>query len=347
MKLKDGIGMFDISKGIIMISVILYHTLCFMPVGRERIPQLAGLMLAMFFVYGYSMSPLPLKESIITRFKLLILPYIVFSLAHIVIRFAISLPRMISGELSLYGWFHYNALSMILAFNAENNPAFLGNGSLWFILALAISAVILNEILKLPGWKLQLAAVAGIVLMGYYAGNMARIRFGVAFNVFVAMMMTGYMYAGYWFKKKQLFYCSWPAAVYIGAGISSIIVIFFDRSIVAGFIWKYGLVSYVMLGVFSLLFLKIIMPLNLADNKYLDKIADIGYYSMAVYFAHSFELENISWVRMTELFGISFPISMLVQMICRIAFIFLSVYLYNEGSKRLKRLRRKNKMSKK
>lgn len=341
MNLKDGIGMFDISKGMIMISVIVYHTLAFAMDDKTVIPQLAGLMLAMFFIYGYAMKPVPAKESVKSRFKMLIVPYMYFAAFHIIIRLAVSLPRIISGKLSLYGWFRYNALPMILAFNSECNPEFLGNGSLWFVLALAIAAVILNEILKISDWKLQTAAVCMVVLLGYILGNVSMHCFGISFNLFVAMMMTGYMYVGYWFKQKQLFYCSWSMGIYILAACIFVFAFFFDDSIIAGSIWEYGMASYLMLGIVSVCFLKAVIMLNAFENKYLDMIADVGYYSMSVYLAHSFELENISWTGLTSRIGIANPAAGLIQMICRVLFIYAAVKLYNDISRKIKRARRK------
>lgn len=338
---QDSIGMFDIPKGVVMLSILLFHTLAFLPAQyTQQIPRVNALLLVMFVIYGYSLKPAAFGYNLRQRFRTIAVPYLLAAGAQLLA----WLPHIVLHPTrSWIGQIKYWVFPMVAGIRDPSYIRFHGNGSLWFILALFWAAVITAQLLRLRAeWQRAAAAVlcAGA---GYAAGWLCMQRWGVSVDLLVAMTMCVYLYVGWLIHQYRLLYRRFPAPVW--AALVAVTVHSFGYRFDLSQSGGEGLLCYLELVVAAFVLLRLMLRLNAVENALTDGLAAIGYCSLWVYLVHSLELECLPWGRFYEILPVPLPAAVLIQLALRCGLVYVGVRILSEiAAVRRRRRRREGRM---
>lgn len=299
-EVKNTLGMFDFLKGCIMLVVILSHTyglLDFLDGKYTYSEQVAKIsapiyfLVILLFIFGQAMMPMMFilsgygfrKASFVKLLKkqsrMLLIPYII-TIA------IISCMTYIVLYLK-YGGLRYQIVVTIkefikfIIYPNETSP-------IWFLLSLAISTIIFNQLLHYFSEKKLLVASIIVSVAGWALSFIPKIPFTIS-QSFVAVL---FIYIGYIAKKKKFFLRQFSTKKKV---MLSVIIILFSLGAqalgqdlnIAYNTYGLGYFSIIAIIPVSILSIYLFLELNRFSGRFISSIRKLGRYSLYVLCIHS------------------------------------------------------------
>ena len=301
-KIKNTLGMFDMTKGIIMILVILAHTYgLFDGVASNSPFMLVALFLMvlgcaampiLFVVSGYGFRKMPFKKCLKKQFEILIIPYIVTALITCMV-------HCISYYI-LYGGKRVSVMETAKVFIAfafgfsnhmcEGTFANVACGPIWFLLALVIANLIFNQLLHFfEGKKLLLAALL-VSCLGWLLGYVVILPW----NINQGMVATLYVALGYYVKKTRLFTSEIPLKykllVLVSLFVNIVMICLKMEYDMSSNDYGAGIITIVIEGILSIALIYAFLLMNSLRGRISNLIRSIGRGSLYVLCVHTIEM---------------------------------------------------------
>lgn len=329
---------FNFAKGIGMLLIMFAHSFSYY--SYDNIIVLAiyaflfyGMMPMFYMISGFGFKKRSVKSCMIQRARFLLKPY-----CYVTIAIAFIFP------LIHFGFFRYwqdafkEMLKEVLAFilGISYHSGFtIGNlelydcGSMWFILSLFNAWIILNFILHISKVWIQRVLVVCCVLLGWVAALL-----GLCFWCLSPSFITvGYLYVGMELREHNILQRKLPKLLYVVLLIFWIIGARFGYVNMAYNLWKLGVVDILLAGVVGFLLVRIFSFLNHTDGVIVEKIREIGFYSLYIMCIHTVESICIPWYLFAEKFS-KYPfLGMVLQWILRCILVFLVCYIIRKRKK--------------
>lgn len=344
--------MFDLLKGYAMIMIIVAHTFGAVPLDTmigEHPSWIStffgillfhlmcpyGLMPLFFIISGYGFSATSMKRCVKSQTRTLMKPYLLTALFTTVVFYF--------SQCAYYGdWKRAIiapgrvALSYLLGipdrtvmFGISLYPV----GTVWFILTLYLSWILLNAIMRHIPERYRPIVVAALVCIGYVTGTIARNHSTVIpFCLPQSFIGLGYVYVGHLMKKHNCMFQKLPGWVWFALLLSAFVTNIWGSVSMNTSLWKLGLIDLWGAGCLGYLVIRLFLQLNRYSNKFLDLIRKIGRYSLWIVCIHTVESQGLFWGVFARNFGEHFQIAfftMLVLHTCLILAGFKVVSLCN------------------
>ena len=201
------LGMFDLPRGIFMLSMMLVHaSFCFFPVWEyPNSPQLIkkiylavfsyffdGSIPLLFLICGYGWRKRSMKKAVKAQCSELLKPYVFVALAIMVM----TVLYCLIGEADLPAYLRRYLLPYALAWETILPSSMENIGPVWCLVTYSFSSILLNAILQedsewVRGLVLALLVSAALLLRDYV----------LPFCIVQTMVCTVYMYIGWKMKK--------------------------------------------------------------------------------------------------------------------------------------------------
>lgn len=314
-KIKNTLGMFDLTKGIIMILVLLGHTFGLFDVVNSYetnaeliaglgIPRLtvnlilAAMLVAampvLFFVCGYGFRKTALKKCVKKQFKTLMIPYfvtaVITSAAHLVVFYMIH-----------FGWLRYSIVESFKIFlgfllGLPKDVTVFGfyifsSGPMWFMMALFIGNIVFNELVsRFEGRKLLAAS-----FITACAGWLMALIITTPWCISQGLISVFYICLGYLTKKSKLFIEPLTRKRIIQ--IVLIVIVSFVANSFGNFNMaesNYGIgpVSIGLFGLFGVAVAYLALYLNRFNGPICNGLRKIGRWSLYIICIHTIELRT-------------------------------------------------------
>ncbi|SDI04290.1 Fucose 4-O-acetylase [Pseudobutyrivibrio sp. 49] len=303
---KNTLGMFDLLKGLLMVSMIIGHThgyfenINFIPkyifitiLGIAGEPAMPILLI----IGGYGFRKTALIKSIKQQHKRLLVPFAITVLITVVANWV--LYPLVFGCGMASGTKQAAKIFIASAMGYAQETTFFGIvlescGPVWFFLAMAIGMVIFNLLANyLEGEKLLLATGLLAIL-----GWLSSINICLPWTISQALVSTFYIGHGHYAKKKKMF----TSGEHIkGITIGSILIIAVVLLLklvnvkvdMANNIYALGPVSIILTGLNGYIVIYWFLRLNRFEGKILNGLRSVGRNSLYVLCVHAIEITAI------------------------------------------------------
>lgn len=357
---KNYPGMFDLIKGYAIITILVEHTFgavsyarLFGDISSPSVNYLLtiksflslddALMPLFFIISGYGFSAISMKKCIKKQSRTLLKPYFLTALFVTIVFFFSQLAY--SGKL----WRSVivtsrTALSYLLGL--PERTVFFGIqlnliGTIWFVLALFVSWVLLNAITLYVPERLRPLTVFACICMGYLIGRDMVIPFCLS----QGLVGVGYLYAGQQIKKHDWLLKELPFPALCILFLLSAITFLVGNAGMAYSDYKLGLIDIAGTGCFAFLIARGAMLLNNYNNALTDKLRMIGRYSFWIICTHTVESQGLFWGLFSKKFGDHAWIAFITILPLRSVLIFIMctiVSQYNQMRIKQKRYARQH-----
>ena len=303
----NSIGMFDMLKGVGMITIVLAHTAELYPMQISGGLSLTAffpfiyreaLMAAFFIASGYGFRKRSIGKCIDQQFKTLLKPYIYTGIATTVFHFII--------HYSLFGSLHnatYETYKVLggFALGLPHTATYFGQlffscGPMWYLLSLMIAWVLLDLILNIFPEQYINWAVLGTMLLGWGIC----ITWEAPFCIGQGMVTVPALYVGYLAKKYKIF--EQPLSPRLRGGmiaaalaVAALVLLTKSTDCVSMAEWTFGPVSILLDAATGFLFIRLFMRLNRFTGPIAQGLQAIGRNSLNIFCIHTVELIAIPW----------------------------------------------------
>ncbi len=309
------LGMFDLLKGVGMLTIVFAHTGELYPMGSGSLNPLTffmfayreSLMAAFYIASGYGFRKRSIGKCIDQQFKTLLKPYIYTGIATTVFHFVI--------HYTLFGSLHnatyetgkvLGGFALGLPHTADYfGQTFFSCGPMWYLLSLMIAWILLDLILNIFPEAYTHWAVLGVMLLGWGIC----ITWEAPFCIGQGMVTVPALYVGYLAKKHKLFDKPLPARMRLGmlaaaAAVAALVLLTQSTDCVSMAEWTFGPLSILLdavtgLGILSL----VIWFQRRVDNAATRAIQAVGRRSLYIFCIHTVELTAIPWYLMPPKFA--------------------------------------------
>lgn len=304
-KIKNTLGMFDLYKGVIMVSILLSHcygifdnrdvfmtiaVVIFSLVGTACLP-------ALFIMSGYGFRKTTFKKCVRHQFKSIMIPYcitvVLTCIVHLIAYFELygggvksTIKETIKLALgSLLG------LSDSLAIFGYEIPA---NRVAWFLVALFVGSVVFNQFLNyFEGEKLFAACVIASII-GWIISKGPTTPWCIS----QGLVATLYMCIGYFAKKKKYFIADISKKISISVTLICALVFLATLALGAEFnmalsYYPYGPVYIFLMALVAVANIYWFLRLNRAKGLITTSLRSIGRNSLYVLLIHNIELTAV------------------------------------------------------
>lgn len=207
------IGMFDLTKGIFMIEIILLHcindylNLLLYDGGENIVIKLLlspltilryGSVPMLFMICGYGIRRQALKKSIKNNLKLFIIPYLC-------VIFSVSVCMVIKWHIvggALYSHLLYQVLPFFLGFHPGShllNGSLAQIGPVWFFFAFTFASIYLNWVLQEKQTWVQISILAAGIAVALILASSP-----LPFCLQQIAICAGFMYVGMQLKRGKI-----------------------------------------------------------------------------------------------------------------------------------------------
>ncbi len=313
-QIKNTLGMFDLLKGLVMITVIMAHTYGFFdflhPYATYRAflqdKGVVALVLMMafelfgdvampllFIVSGYGMRKTKFKKCVKKQYDTLIVPYL--------ITMAVTMVLYLLAYFVLYGGVRKSIKETIklgigFLFGMTQEATYFGHtigicGPVWFMIALFIGIVVFNTLLNyFDGIKLILVSMAVAVV-----GWVLSLGITIPWAISQGLIAVWFLCCGYYVKKKKILTSpidlKTKLIMICCVVVPVIIAKFFDDQFnMALNSYSYGPVLIFVYGIFGLFVIYLFLHLNRFNGKITGFLRSIGRYSLYLICIHTIEL---------------------------------------------------------
>lgn len=347
----NSIGAFNLTKGILMLAVVLGHTITLFFHYWE--PQytsqwwyyglfflkaiIYGLIPMFFLISGYGYYRKPLEKSVKARFKYLIKPYLVVS---IVVCGGCILKKIIMHE-SIKLAFWEQILPYLLGLCPGDfmwHDRYIGTiGPLWFLVALALASVLLDIIFVQDSEVMR--GICVLVLVSY-ATRLPFYHF-IPYCIIQALCCMGYMYIGYLAREMKLFEKHISRKNIVVLLVLLCPIMLFGNIEVSQNVWQLGMLDFVGGAIAGFLFLGFFLRLNVLKGGITKVVRELGKNSLYVLCVHSVEYQLLPWQTIRGIFGEHIVIGIIASFLARGMFIVAGVKLISKLVKKIRRKKRK------
>lgn len=321
----NSLGMFDLLKGIGMLTIVFAHTGELYPMGSGSINLLTffmfayreSLMAAFYIASGYGFRKRSIGKCIDQQVTTLLKPYIYTGIATTVFHFLIhylcygSLHNATYETGKVLGGF-----ALGLPHTAEYfGQTFFSCGPMWYLLSLMIAWILLDLILNIFPEAYINWAVLGTMLLGWGIC----ITWEAPFCIGQGMVTVPTLYVGYLAKKHKIF--DKPLSRRLkntlmgcAAAVAVLVLLTQSTDCVSMAQWNFGPVSILLdagagLGILSM----VLWFQRRVDNFVTRGIQAIGRRSLYIFCIHTVELTAIPWYLMPQKFAAHPVLGMVLQ----------------------------------
>ena len=312
----NSIGMFDMLKGVGMITIVLAHTAELYPMQISGGLSLTAffpfiyreaLMAAFFIASGYGFRKRSIGKCIQQQLRALLKPYCITavctSLLHLLCHYMAFhyFPSSVTETLKVAGGF----LLGLPHTTTYAGQQFFSTGPMWYLLSLLIGWVLLDAILNIFPEKYTHWAVLGIMLLGWGT----TLVWELPFSLSQGAVIVPYLYIGYLAKKRRLFETPLSGRAKAGLiasalGVVAGVLLTQSTDCVSMAQWNFGPVSILLdagagLGILSM----VLWFQRRVDNFVTRGIQAIGRRSLYIFCIHTVELTAIPWYLMPPKFA--------------------------------------------
>lgn len=306
------IGMFDLSRGILMLFVVFAHSIShfvkywdrgtlalwmFVPLAVLGI-LIYGLIPMFFLMSGYGFREQTMKRCIGDRLRYLWKPYVF--VAFLVTAGAI-LKAVLRGKPIVDAVIRQGApfLLGLCPGEVEIGGKYVESvGPLWFLVALVGSRIVLNLIFRLENEVLRglcvITLVAFCTCLPFYAL--------IPFCVIQSLSCAGYLYVGYCIKKYNLLFARFSKRTYIVLIAILVCVFPFGNVDVSQNVWKLGFLDFIASCVAGFLLCRLSVVGERLQGRITRLFRIIGRYSLYFLCVHAVEFFVIPWERVAGMF---------------------------------------------
>lgn len=353
-------GMFDLVKGICILSILISHSITLFGGQLPRnlseftlkdvmlllfnIVSLGNAVIPLFFmVSGIGFAVTEMKKCVKKQIKYLIKPYLLTAIITVCLHLCIH-----------YCFFHYfpaslrESLKLLASFclGLSTSIQIAGTGlffigAAWFIVALFLSLILLNAILSKVSGKYAAGLILFLVVCGRILGNIVKLPFCIE----QSLVCLGYLYMGYQIKKHNLLSAPLSPVVWGIMVLLAVVDFFFGDFSIADAIWNMGMIDIVGAGCAAFLVLRLAVRMNHLEFVWLDKIRMAGRYSLWIICIHTVEWSALPWYLFVDVWkehpvpGLFLMIlirGILIYAVCR------TMIWYNRYRKKKRRKQKKN-----
>lgn len=325
------IGMFDLSKGLLMILIVLGHSIIeYFKYWEYELTVhwwyallvpfrifIYGLVPMFFMMSGYGFRVQSMKRCLRDRMKYLLKPYAYTGLIVLVLAVlkGIIKKESIALVLTQYG---IPFLLGLCPGNTNIRDFYLGSiGPMWFLVVLALAWIVLNFVVKLEKRYLIWLCLATLTAFSVRLPFNAFIPFCIAQSFPCAF----YIYTGYILKKERLLSKKWTKRESLVFWIVLLCVIPFGNVEVSQNVWKLGALDFVASVIAGVLLLKCCNYLNRWRGKIADFFCVLGRHSLDVLCIHSIEYLVFPWKRVINILTNNSISGVLCMLVMRMIFI--------------------------
>ena len=303
----NSLGMFDLLKGVGMLTIVFAHTGELYPMGdASHINPLTfcmfayreSLMAAFYIASGYGFRKRSIGKCIDQQVTTLLKPYIYTGIATTVFHFLIhylcygSLHNATYETGKVLGGF-----ALGLPHTAEYfGQTFFSCGPMWYLLALLMGWILLDVILNIFPERYIPWAVGGAALLGWGAS----LVWELPFCLIQGAVITPYLYLGYLAKRqhwldqplsRRMSCILWAAVLLIPAAALATR----RTDCVSMAEWSLGPISILLDGLAGLLFIRLFLRWSQRRNPLVRFFEAIGRRSLYIFCVHTVELIAIPW----------------------------------------------------
>ncbi len=327
-------GMFNLIKGLMMLSIILTHTPDI--VGNGLMTDLDNMilniafgnaMITIFFILsGYGFRVTKMKKCLKTQSSQILIPYAIVAVfticLHLFCHFIVF--RYLPGAL--------NATSSVAAgflLGLSNSTTIHGYqifqvGPVWFLISLWGATVILNYLMlhfkeKTVGIICTVFLIIGC-LWGYTGIT-------IPFCFIQMLLGTWYLYLGYQIRKHDLFRVKFSKPGICILAILIFLSIFIGDVRFASSYWKIGIADLILAGAAAYAWIMLFIHLNQFIFPFREQICMIGRYSLWVMCIHTVENQGLLWYYFGSFLPFAWRINVLIIYIIKLVIIFIALMI--------------------
>lgn len=351
-KVVNSIGMFDLSRGLLMILIVLGHSMTmyfkywelevdaslawyYYPLGLLKV-AIYGMIPMFFIMSGYGFRKKNLAVCVKSQLRFIAKPYVYVGL----IVTLITIAKCLLKHRPLTNKLIYHSVPFLLGLcpgELEFHGYSLGSiGPMWFMVVLAISWIVLNMIFMLENEAVRLLCVLTLVAF------CTRLPFQafVPFCVLQALCCVSYLYIGYHIKKQKVLGNKVSKTNLVVLCLIFLLIMPFGNVDISQNVWKLGFLDYIASVIAGYLLLRLCYFSNRFEGKVANMFRAVGRQSLNILCVHSVEYLAIPWDNIADRFSEHAFIGVLVICILRTVFIVCGCALLTQIAK-LKRQRRK------
>ena len=322
----NSIGMFDMLKGVGMITIVLAHTAELYPMQISGGLSLTAffpfiyreaLMAAFFIASGYGFRKRSIGKCIQQQLRALLKPYCITavctSLLHLLCHYTAFhyFPSSVTETLKVAGGF----LLGLPHTTTYAGQQFFSTGPMWYLLSLMIAWILLDLILNIFPEQYINWAVLGTMLLGWGIC----ITWEAPFCIGQGMVTVPALYVGYLAKKYKIF--EQPLSPRLRGGmiaaalaVAALVLLTKSTDCVSMAEWTLGPVSILLDAVTGLGILSIVIWFQRrVENVVTHAIQAIGRRSLFIFCVHTVELTAIPWYLMPQKFAAHPVLGMVLQ----------------------------------
>lgn len=312
-KNKNSIGMFDITRGMLMIAVVLGHSItayvkywepqftmhwwyCFLILFK---PVIYGVIPMFFMMSGYGFRKKTISKNLKDNARYLLKPYVITAA---VVTLACIIENTWKHQ-SVKDALWYKTVPFLLGLCPGENwlaGHYVGSiGPIWFLVVLALAGFILNLVFRLE--QEWMRAVC-IIVAAAWCTRLPFISL-IPFCIIQALCCCGYMYIGYLLRTHDLLYESLGKKTIIILVILAFSIMIPGNIEVSQNVWALGMLDYVASAITGFLLLRLCMLLNAErfKSKVTRALRTIGRYSLYILCVHTMEYLAFPWTKVQSL----------------------------------------------
>lgn len=302
---RNSIGMFDISRGILMISVVLAHSItqfvkywepqytqqwwyCFLIFFK---PVIYGVLPMFFIMSGYGFRPKPVGKCIKERVKYILKPYILVGL----ITTGLYVIKEVVTDHSALDALVYQGVPFILGLcpgGVQLGSWYLGSiGPIWFLVVLTLSWIGLDMICKLENEYIRMLCIGVMCLI------CTRLPFIglIPFCIIQSVCCIAYLYVGYMMRKSNTLLQKMSGQSLIVMLVIAIPAMVFGNIEVSQNVWALGIFDFIASVIIGVLMLKLSCYCNRFTGKISNSLRVVGKYSLYILCVHTIEYLAFPW----------------------------------------------------
>ena len=347
--MKNSLGIFQSTKGILILLVIVWHTDNLFEVVSGlsfQMNPLIGLLVllrnfgiyagmpAFFMISGYGFRKRPLR--IWARFNLIPMIKGYLIAAAIVIGFTALKGILLGRDVSKA------MISQCIGYALMNHPKaeFFGQevkgiNVMWFVCTLAIASVMLNQILTVKNRRIQIAICIVLACTGVLLRDIR-----LPFCIHQSFICCSFMYIGYYMRQEKLltkklpwYFAALPVLLCLFASLTNDLVLKIARNV-----YPNGLLDLMISWIAGIVAMFFFARLDQFNGKIMDAFRWVGQYSFIIYCTHHVERQIVPWVRIVSPVIHSAPLQFAAIYILRVLLCLTAAYVFTRYKKRLLRM---------
>lgn len=350
--MKNSIGMFDLSRGLLMVAVVMAHsftqyfkywepqymTIWWLPLLLVIKPVIYGVIPMFFIMSGYGFRKKPMGRCIKERARYLIKPYVVVGLIVTVLVVVESVLKDSSKWAAIWE-FGVPFLLGLCPGGLELGGHYVGSiGPLWFLVVLFLGWIMLNLVFQLKSEGSR----ALCLLVGMLVCTKLPFLAFIPYCIVQSLCCALYMYIGYIIKKYNLLHEKLSRQNLILLVVITCLIMPLGNVEISQNVWLLGSLDFVASAIVGFLFLKLFCACNHFQGKLADGLRTAGKYSLYILCLHTIEYLVFPWELVSQYFAEHMIVGTLVTFAIRSIMIAAGCFLVKLYiSKKMKKRRAK------